>query len=43
MAATEPFGACMCKEFADGRFKTLHNWGQPGCKHKLGDVAKRAK
>jgi hypothetical protein len=30
----DPAGACMCAEFADGRHKTLHNWGQPGCKHE---------
>lgn len=30
-------GACMCKKFAGGRFKSLHNWGQPGCKHEASE------
>jgi hypothetical protein len=34
LTGTHETGACMCKKFADDRYRALHNWGQPGCKHE---------
>ncbi|HEV7980553.1 hypothetical protein [Amycolatopsis sp.] len=27
-------GACMCAKFANGSYRSVHNWGQPGCRYE---------
>lgn len=27
-------GACMCAKFTNGSYRSVHNWGQPGCRYE---------
>jgi hypothetical protein len=32
--AAEGSGACMCANFTNGTYRSVHNWGQPGCRYE---------
>jgi hypothetical protein len=37
--AASDSGACMCAEFTNGSHRSVHNWGQPGCRYENRVVA----
>jgi hypothetical protein len=37
--AASDSGACMCAKFTNGSYRSVHNWGQPGCRYEDRGVA----